>query len=282
MSPFIDLLSKKARVAGITRGVKETAVRFLLFRVLLGMIQPRGIDDVLVPKAFSYNARLSQLLTRREYYRLNRVLRPDVTLLIERCNEVWGSLWKLGAVASGNKTVACHKGVPAGPWRQFIPRKLHSTGVKLYVLADAVEPPVTNVYVYVGARGQLLRVSTVQGNMNARQIVNYWADVLPEGTIFVADSFLGCHEAAKGLAARGTPFLMLCKRDEGGVSEAGEVGRLVGHLRTGVAPEGGLTKGLLLTPTRPYCTCPHKAAPPHGGRARLPRAVPYIGFCPER
>ena len=59
--------------------------------------------------------------------------------------------------------------------------------------------------------------------MNARQIVNYWADVLPEGTILVADSFFGSHEAAKGLAIRRTPVLMLCKRDERGVSEAGEV-----------------------------------------------------------
>ena len=39
-SPFIDLLSKKARVAGITHGVRGTVVRFLLFRVLLVMIQP--------------------------------------------------------------------------------------------------------------------------------------------------------------------------------------------------------------------------------------------------
>ena len=107
--------------------------------------------------------------------------------------------------------------------RQFIPRKPQSTGVKLYVLADAVELYVTDVSLYVGARGQLRRASTVQGNMKARQIVIYWANVLLEGTILVADSFLGSHEAAKGLDARGTPFLMLCKRDERGVSEAGEV-----------------------------------------------------------
>ena len=47
-------------------------------------------------------------------------------------------------------------------------------------------------------------------------------------------------------------------------------------------PAGGLTKGLSLGHPRPYCICPHKAAPPHGGRARSPRAVPYGGFCPER
>ena len=111
MSPFIDLLSQKARVAGITHGVKGTVVRFLLFRVLLGMMQPRRMDHVWVAKALSYNARLSQLVTRREYYRLNRVLRPDVTLLIEHCNEVWGSVWRLGAVANGDDTVVPHKGV---------------------------------------------------------------------------------------------------------------------------------------------------------------------------
>ena len=263
MSPFIDLLTKKARVAGITHGVKGTVVRFLLFRVLLGMIQPRRIDDVWVPKALSYNARLSQLLTRREYYRLNRVLRPDVTLLIERCNEVWGSLWRLGAVASGDETVVPHKGVRAGPLRQFIPRKPHSTGVKLYVLADAVEPYVTNVYLYVGARGQLRRASTVQGNMNARQIVNYWADVLPEGTILVADSFFGSHEAAKGLAARGTPFLMLCKRDERGVSEAGEV-----------LEEGGLATAKVSTAN--YTLQVYKN--PRVGH-KPPRVVPLLSNC---
>ena len=210
-------------MAGITNGVKRTVVRFLLFIVLLGMVQPRRVDDVWVPKALPYNARLSQLLTRREYYALNRVLRLDVTLLIERCNEVWGSLWRLGAVASGDETVVPHKGVRAGPLRQFIPRKPHSTGVKIYVLADAVEPYVTNVYPHVGACGQLRRASTVQGNINACPIVNYWADVLSEGTILVADSFFGSHEAAKGLAAGGSRFLMLCRRDERGVSEAGTV-----------------------------------------------------------
>ena len=206
MSPFIDLLSKQAMVAGISHGVKGTVVRFLLFKVLLGMIQPQRIDDVCVPKALSYNARLSQLFTRREYYRLNRVLRPDVTLLIERCKEVWGSLWWLGAVASGDETVVPHQRVRAGPLRQLIPRKPHSTGVKLSVLADAVEPYVTNIYPYVGARGQLRRASTVQGNMNARQIVSYWADVLPEGTILVADSFFGSHEAAKGFSCPRHPL----------------------------------------------------------------------------
>ena len=59
--------------------------------------------------------------------------------------------------------------------------------------------------------------------MNTHQFVNYWADVLPEGTIFVADSFFFNHEAAKGLAPRGTPFPMLCKSDERGVSEVGEI-----------------------------------------------------------
>ena len=228
LSPFIDLLRMKARVAGTASSVTQTAVLFLLFIVLLGMVQPRRIDRVCVLKALSYIARLSQLLIRREYYALNRVLRPDVTLLIERCNGVWGSLWRLGAVARGDETVVPHKGIRAGPLRQFIRRKPHSTGVKLYVLADAVEPYITNIYLYIGVRGPLRRASIVQRNMNSRRMVNFWADVLPEGTILVADSFSGCHEAAKGLAARGTHFLMFCKRDERGVSEAGEVLEEVG------------------------------------------------------
>ena len=71
MSPFIALLSMKARRAGLTTGVRHTVVRSLLFRILLGMVQPRRIDDVWVPKVLSYNAMPRQLLTRREYYALN-------------------------------------------------------------------------------------------------------------------------------------------------------------------------------------------------------------------
>ena len=186
-----------------------------------------------------------------------------MTLLIERCNEVWGSLWRLGAVARGDQTVVPHKGVRAGPLGQFIPRKPHSTGVKLYVLADAVDPYDTNVYLYVGARGQQRRASTVQGNMNARQIVNYWADVLPEGTILVADSFFGSQEAAKGLAARGTPFLILCKRDERGVSEAGEV-----------LEEGGLATAKVSTAN--YTLQVYKN--PRVGH-KPPRVVPLLPNC---
>ena len=62
----------------------------------------------------------------------------------------------------------------------------------------------------------------MQGNMIARQTVNYWAELMPAGTILVAESFFGSHETARGLAARGAPFLMLCKRDEEGVADLGE------------------------------------------------------------
>ena len=63
-------------------------------------------------------------------------------------------------------------------------------------------------------------------------------------------------------------------------------GRSVGRLGTGVAPPGGLTKGLLLTHTQPYCTCPHKAPPPKWGKGAvaasstlqrvLPREVTHV------
>ena len=45
----------------------------------------------------------------------------------------------------GDETMVPHKGKRAGPLRQFIPRKPHSTGVKLHMLADAVHPFVTDI-----------------------------------------------------------------------------------------------------------------------------------------
>ena len=69
----------------------DLVTRFLVFKLLLGMIRPRRIDDVWDPKLLSYNRHLVQLLTRREYYTLNRLLRPAIDALLETCNTTWKS-----------------------------------------------------------------------------------------------------------------------------------------------------------------------------------------------
>ena len=62
------------------------------------------------------------------------------THMLHDINTTWRNLWVFGATATGTETIVPHKGKRAGPLRQFIPRKPHSTGVKLYVVVDACTP----------------------------------------------------------------------------------------------------------------------------------------------
>ena len=85
----------------------------------------------------------------------------------------------------------------------------------------------------------------------------------PKAPFLLPIFFFGSHEAAKGLAARGTPFLMLCKRDERGVGEAGEV-----------LEEGGLATAKVSTAN--YTLQVYKN--PRLGH-KPPRVVPLLSNC---
>ena len=63
------------------------------------------------------------------------------------------------------------KGIRAGPLRMFIARKPHSTGIKLYCLADATSGGVVEMYLYRGRRGHLRRFGNGARNFNAQQIM---------------------------------------------------------------------------------------------------------------
>ena len=116
-----------------------------------------------------------------------------------------------------------HKGIHAGPLRMFIARKPHSTGIKLYCLADATSGYVADMYLYTGRRGHPRRFGNSAGNFNAQQIITMWACLLPSGTILCVDSFFGSHELARDLPAQRHAFLMMTKRSTYGVDRAGQL-----------------------------------------------------------
>ena len=107
--------------------------------------------------------------------------------------------------------------------RQFIPRKSHSTHIKLYVLGDRVHPFISDIFLYAGKRFRVFwDQPEVARPRTARDMVHQWADVLPTRTAVVCDSYFGSHLVANQMAQRQHPFLFLCKRDEEGVSLAGD------------------------------------------------------------
>ena len=196
--------------------------RYNAFLLLLGMVRPMQVDGIWERDGLLYNPFMARLLSRKEYYVLRCNIRPDVVELLEECTGQWAGAWRLGGAACGNESVVPHKCIRAGPLRMFIARKPHSTGIKLYCLADPTSGYVVDMYLYTGTRGHLRRFDN-SADFNAQQIMTMWAGVLPSGTILCADSFFGWHELARDLAAERHAFLMMNKRSTYGVDRAGEL-----------------------------------------------------------
>ena len=210
--------------------------RYVLFRVGLGMLQPRRIDAVWDKESMHYNAYMAELFpSRRQFYVLQRLADPDADALIELSTMHWQGGWELGDVVCGDETVVPHKGLFV--IRQFIPRKPHSTGVKLYALCDAQSHYIWHVYLYRGAAPRVGPESRSRfaGHYNAFEIVQLWNDVTPPGKVLVADSFFGSHDAAAMLSAQERPFLMLSSTSA--LVQDGNVGSDPGDVNTVVHKE---------------------------------------------
>ena len=195
--------------------------RYILFKVVLGMWRPRHVDDVWCPSRMCYHRGLYELLTRREYYLLHKFANPCITHVLFAINWAWCDVWRWGCAAAGDEAIVPHKGKKAGPLRQVIPAKPHSTGIKFYVLGDAVYP-FTNVYLSASKKTQAhASGQRVAGPLTPTEVVHHCVDHVPAKTAIVADSYFGGHGMAHQLALRDHHFLLLCKRDEHGVAEAG-------------------------------------------------------------
>ena len=60
--------------------------RYNAFLILLGMVRQMQVDGVWDHKGLLYNPYMANMLTRRQYYLLQRLLHTDVVSLLEDCN----------------------------------------------------------------------------------------------------------------------------------------------------------------------------------------------------
>ena len=211
--------------------------RYILFRLGLGMVQPRHIDDLWDRDRKYYNPYMDYLFPDcGAFYKLHRFADPDVDALIELCTEQWQNGRVLGDIVCGDESIVPHKGLSL--FRQFMPRKLHTTGLKLYVLCDAKDRYIWHVYLYRGAmpRDNPPPPTTYAGDYTPVEIVQLWHDVAPIDRVLVADTYFGSHGTARSLAAQSRPFLMLIPKSANLV-EQGSKGLKTGKVNTVVHKE---------------------------------------------
>ena len=110
--------------------------RYNDFLICLGTVRPMQVDEIWDRSHLAYNKYMASLLPGEIYYRLQRLLWTNVADLIEECNATWSAAWEIGGAVCGDEAVVPHTGGPCLGLRQYIARKPHSTGIKLFVLAD--------------------------------------------------------------------------------------------------------------------------------------------------
>ena len=188
--------------------------RYNHFLNCLGMVPPMQVDGIWDKRHVACNNYMESLLPREIYYRLQRLLRADVTDLIEECNATWSAAWEIGGVVCGDEAIVPHSGGRCLGLRQYIGRKPRSTGIKLDVLADNGGSYVFDVYLYTGRRGKVHRFGSCCGKYDAQGMMRLWARMIPQSTVLCADSFFGSHGLAEEFAAQRRPVLMLSKCDK--------------------------------------------------------------------
>ena len=133
---------------------------------------------------------------------------------IEECNATWSVAWEIGGAVCGDNTVVPHNGGRCLGLRQYIARKPHSTGIKLYVLAENGGGYVFDIYLYTGRRGKVRRFGSWCGKYDSKGIIRLWARMIPQSTVLCADNLFGSHGLAEEFAAQRRPFLILSKCDK--------------------------------------------------------------------
>jgi hypothetical protein len=262
LEPYLTAGEDALDSAGLEGGhiPGDSVLEHALFRIGLGMVRPIAVAHIWDPNELHANPVMQRLSGRAIYWRMKKVLSLDVPDLVAAFTACWAALWEIGEIAAGDESLVPHKGKLAGLIRQFIPRKPHPTGVKLYCLCDGDEAYCFWVYLYTNKQVMRGGRTSHAGCATPREMVFRWHNVLPPKSVVLADTYFGNHEIAEELADRGRGCIMLGTR-RGDQVAPGSVGLAEGQTRS------------FYHSGRGYCLHLYKN-PKVGGKA--PRVVPVL------
>jgi hypothetical protein len=76
-----------------TSFTKADLVNYNVLRMAIGMLRPSAVDHIWSSREMHYQPIVARLLTRREFYRIQRETHTNVVYLVEWCSEVLPKTW---------------------------------------------------------------------------------------------------------------------------------------------------------------------------------------------
>ena len=112
MGPSVNL-QRKALRDHERPDLASLVPRYNAFLILLRMVWSMQVDGVWDRKGLLYNPYMANMLTRRQYYMMQRLLRTDVGSLLEDSNGQWAGTWRMGGCK--DESMVPHKRLLVGP-----------------------------------------------------------------------------------------------------------------------------------------------------------------------
>lgn len=188
---------------------RDLIIKFFLVLFAMGLNVLPAID-LYWAKVSSYNGLygnlfIQKLMTRDMFWAINRIIHCNIETVISILNRNFQKYWKPFQFIIVDESIIAFKGRMAA--RQHIPTKPHSTGIKLYGMADN-HAYMWSFWIYRGKNQQ-------SESAKPSDIVLNFIKKIPSNNnhIIIADSYYGSLALAEDIHKLGYKFILSAKKD---------------------------------------------------------------------
>ena len=185
---------------------KKDLIRMIMILFTMGLVPLPKIhlywSSTGIHQQIYGNLFIRQLLSRDQFYYLLSNFHGDIDEAISILNTKFQKHWTLGKFIIADESLIPFKG--RYQYRQHIPNKPHSTGIKMYGLADQYGF-LWSFWIYQGPDGENTKPFFI--------VKNFMQQLSSKNHIIIADSFYGSLGLAQELNENGYKFVFSCKSD---------------------------------------------------------------------